>query len=330
MKKRTNPWPIQTLSLLVGFFLACAGHPVEGTMPTDSPVLGPRVRILGIAQDGGLPHAACSCPRCDAARKDPTLSSPVASLGIITPDAQKAYLIDASPDIIEQLDAMSDVRDLEAKRVDRTPVDGIFLTHAHMGHYLGLAHLGFEAINTRALPLWASASMASFLKQNAPWSQLIELKNLEMRPFKDGDVVTLDEGVEVKAVHVPHRAEYTDTFAFIMKGTRKSVLYVPDISPWHKLNRPLADLFAHVDVALVDGTFYSGDELPGRDTQEIGHPLIVDTMELLQSRVDAGTLKVYFVHLNHSNPALDPNSEEREHLESRGFFVGWPGMEFEL
>jgi len=319
-----------TLSLVLSLMGACAGQLQGGTLAAASSTLEPAVRILGIAQDGGLPHAACSCPRCDAARKDPKLSSPVASIGIVAPSAQKAYLIDASPDIIEQLDALADVRSLENERVDRTPVDGIFITHAHMGHYLGLAHLGFEAINTKSLPLWASPAMASFLENNAPWSQLVRLKNLALRPLSDGDTVALEDGLTVQAIKVPHRAEYTDTYAYIIRGPHKSLLYVPDISPWHQLDRPLSDLLDNVDIALVDGTFYSGDELPGRDTKEIGHPLIVDTMDLLQEKVSSGKLKVLFVHLNHSNPTLVPDSKERQAMESRGFQLGWPGMEFEL
>ena len=311
--------------------MACATHPEGKTMNDHAATVdGPRVRILGIAQDGGLPHAACSCPRCGAARKDPALASPVASVGIIAPSARKAYLIDATPDIIVQLQALADVRKLDNARVDRTPVDGIFLTHAHMGHYLGLAHLGFEAINTRELPVWASASMASFLRNNAPWSQLLKLKNLVVSEIADGTLTDLADGIRVRAVKVPHRAEFTDTMAYVISGARKTLLYVPDISPWHKLGRPMADLFSGVDVALVDGTFYSGDELPGRDTKEIGHPLILDTMDLLQGRVDSGSLKVYFVHLNHSNPALDREGPQRKNMISRGFDVGWPGMEFEL
>ena len=300
--------------------------PVNADQPTA--VEGPRVRILGIAQDGGLPHAACSCTNCTAARTDPNRASGVASLGIIAAD--KAYLVDASPDIIQQLATLSDVRTLEPNRVDRTPVDGVFLTHAHIGHYLGLALLGFEAVNTKELPVWCSQKMGDFLTKNAPWDRLISQKNLALNVEQSGAAVALAGGVQVTPIGVPHRAEYTDTYGYLMAGARQRVLYIPDTSPWHAWSHPMEDVLEGVNVALLDGTFYSGDELPGRDLSKIGHPLMVDTMDRLQSRVDAGTLKVIFVHLNHSNPALDPTSEARKTVEKRGFSVGVTGQEFPL
>ena len=83
-------------------------------------------------------------------------------------------------------------------------------------------------------------------------------------------------------------------------------------------------------MALLDATFYSGDELPGRDLSKIGHPLVVDTMDRLQSRVDAGALEVWFIHLNHSNPALDPASAARAAITRRGFGVAYAGLELPL
>jgi pyrroloquinoline quinone biosynthesis protein B len=302
--------------------------PVKADNP--SAVDGPRVRILGIAQDGGLPHAACSCTNCTAARTDPNRASGVASLGIIAPTAGKAYLVDASPDIIQQLALLSDVRTLEPNRVDRTPVDGVFLTHAHIGHYLGLALLGFEAVNTQELPVWCSQKMGDFLTKNAPWDRLISQKNLALNVETSGEPVSLSDGIQVTPIGVPHRAEYTDTYGYLMAGARQRVLYIPDTSPWHAWSHPMEDVLTDVNVALLDGTFYSGDELPGRDLTKIGHPLMVDTMDRLQSRVDAGTLRVIFVHLNHSNPALDPSSDARKTVEKRGFSIGVQGQEFAL
>jgi pyrroloquinoline quinone biosynthesis protein B len=96
------------------------------------------------------------------------------------------------------------------------------------------------------------------------------------------------------------------------------VLYVPDSDPWDAWPVPLEEALEGVDVALLDGTFFSARELPGRDIGEIGHPLIGDTMDRLQALVEAG-LEVRFTHFNHTNPLLDADSEERDLLEERGF-----------
>jgi pyrroloquinoline quinone biosynthesis protein B len=298
--------------------------------PAQAKIDGPRVRILGIAQDGGLPHAACRCAQCSAARRDPTRGSFVASVGIIAPKAGQTFLVDVTPDVIAQLNLLADVRTLGSGNVDRAPVDGAFLTHAHMGHYLGLAHLGFEAVNTKGMPLWCTEKMGAFLTKNAPWDRLVSQKNVALKPVRSGEAVALPDGISVTPISVPHRAEYTDTVGYYIAGSRSKILYIPDTSPWHVWSTPMLDALDGVDVALLDGTFYSGDELPGRDISKIGHPLIVDTMKRLESRVKSGKLAVYFVHLNHTNPALDPTSAARKAIEQRGFHVAHAGLELPL
>lgn len=320
----------------------------EGTRFTQ-----PTVRVIGTVQDGGLPHAACSCERCDAARliaqSDPARRRYIASLALILPgsadQAPQIYLLDVTPDIRPQLDTLTDVRDAPDDRVDRTPVDGVVLTHAHIGHYLGLAFFGYEAIHTHGLPVHCTPRMADFLRQNAPWSQLVEFGNLALRPNKpktNSDPTsdrgasfqlgtgTATEAVTVTLLPVPHRDEFSDTVAIRLRGPSKTLLYVPDTDAWAKWSTPLTEVLADVDVALLDGTFYSLDELPGRDVSSVPHPLITQSMDLLEPLVRDGNKQILFTHLNHSNPALDPASEARRHVEARGFRVAAEGMEFVL
>jgi pyrroloquinoline quinone biosynthesis protein B len=290
----------------------------------------PFVRVLGTAQDGGFPHAACEHEACRRARAGELAPRLVASLGLVLPATHEVFLIDATPDIRPQLDALRDVRTLPPDRVDRHPVDGIFLTHAHIGHYLGLAFLGFEAVHTSDLPVWATPRMAAFLTANGPWSQLVSLGNIALRPLASGEPVELSAGVRVSAFQVPHRDEFSDTVAFVVRGPHRTVLYVPDTDKWSTWAPPLLERLAGIDVALLDGSFYSTDELPGRSVEQIGHPLMGSTMDLLQQRVDAGHLAVYFTHLNHSNPALLPDSDARREIERRGFAVAAEGQEIAL
>ena len=332
-----RPW-LLLLSLIP--LVACAssltsrtseGHSKVERAPQTS-VAGPKVRVLGVAQDGGLPHAACRCERCEAARHDPRLASGVASLGIIDPAAGQGevFLVDATPDIVEQLILLEDARRAPIGHVDRAPLDGVLLTHAHMGHYLGLAHLGFEAVSVKGLPVWASQRMVDFLADNAPWDQLVNTGGILPRALSPNTPLVLTEQITVTPLWVPHRGEYTDTVGYRISGPRKTLLYVPDCSPWERWEVPLERALEGVDIALLDATFYSGDELPGRDLSKIGHPLVVDTMDRLQSRVDSGSLEVWFIHLNHSNPALDPQSTERQAITRRGFGVASTGLEIAL
>jgi pyrroloquinoline quinone biosynthesis protein B len=318
------------------------GFGATGALAQDNPPHGPRLRVLGTAQDGGLPHAACTCDRCNAAREDPARRRFIASLALIVPpepDASQSssavYLVDATPDIREQLDALQDVRqgpDHPQGRVDRKPVDGVLLTHAHIGHYLGLAFFGFEAVSTQDLPVHCTPKMAAYLERNGPWEQMVRTSNIDLKTHAPGASFQLD-GVKITPVKVPHRDEYADTVGYRFEGSRRTILYIPDTEPWRTWLSPQSDpldLFEGAEVLLIDGSFYSPDELPGRDVASIGHPLMTDTMALLQGRVDAGEVEVYFTHLNHSNPALEPGSDAASEVRRRGFHILTDGQAFDL
>src|SRR6185295_6039477 len=304
--------------VLLSLSLVLAGL-LAADVPAAAP--GPRVVVLGTVQDGGMPQTGCDCSNCSRARKDPKLARHVASLAIHVPKTGHVYLVDATPDLPAQIEEIHTFRSHPARKVDRAPFDGVFLTHAHIGHYLGLAHFGFESLNTSNLPVWASPRMAEYLRTNGPWSQLVRLKNIELREIQPGAPVDLGEGVTVTAFPVPHRDEYSDTLAFVIRGPHSTVLYVPDTDGWNTWTRPLPRFLEEekVDVALLDATFYSPDELPDRDVTKIRHPLVTGTMDLLAPQVKAGKLRVFFTHLNHSNPALDPDGAARKAIEAKGF-----------
>jgi len=314
-------WKILLLATLT---VGCAAG-----APDSDPAPGTAyIRILGTAQDGGLPHAACSCVRCERARSDPSFKRLISSLAIVLPETGRVYLIDATPDIREQLDRLTDVRDSPAGRVDRAPVDGVFLTHAHIGHYTGLSFFGFEAVHTEALPVYCTQPMARFLTSHAPWQQLVQLQNIDLNEISEGTLVNLPDGVSVEPLLVPHRDEYADTVGFKIHGPNKTVLFIPDTEPYERWSRPLEELLTDVDIALLDGSFYSLEELPGRDVSQIGHPLMRDTMDRLAEW--NSEREVRFIHLNHSNPALDAGSPEAREIRSRGFSVASDGDQLPL
>jgi len=269
--------------------------------------VAPYVLVLGIAQDGGYPQAGCERPDCVAAWSNPKLQRHVASLAIVDPSTKEWWLIDATPDFPEQLHR-------GAAAVLVRPPAGILLTHAHIGHYLGLAQLGREVMGTHDLPVYAMPRMRDFLEHNGPWDQLVRLHNIALQPVEDGQEVKLNERISVTPVIVPHRDEYSETVAFIIRGPNRSILWLPDIDRW---TDAVASVIERVDVAYIDGTFHDASELPGRDLREIPHPLMIDTMK----RFDALRAKIRFIHLNQSNPALrDPKMVERN-----GFHVAGEG-----
>jgi pyrroloquinoline quinone biosynthesis protein B len=278
------------ISLLV-LAAACASAPTPNTTPYTI--------VLGIAQDGGYPQAGCNRPDCIAAWHDQKLRQRVVSLAIIDPQSHQRWIIDATPDFPSQLRTLDEA----APRADVAPLlDGILLTHAHIGHYLGLAQLGREVIGAHSVRVYAMPRMREFLEDNAPWDQLLKLHNIELAPLEEGVAVSLNERISITPLRVPHRDEYSETVAFLIRGPSHSVLWLPDIDKWEKWSTPLESVLARVDVAYLDGTFYDASELPGRDLREIPHPLMTETL----SRLGKSPLlaKVRFIHLNQSNPLL--------------------------
>ncbi|HEX6083280.1 MAG TPA: MBL fold metallo-hydrolase [Thermoanaerobaculia bacterium] len=253
----------------------------------------PYAVVLGIAQDGGYPQAGCNRPDCVAAWRNPER---VASLGIIDPISNERWIIDATPDFPSQL------RDLGG-----TAPTGILLTHAHIGHYLGLAHLGREVMGAKSVRVYAMPRMRELLERNAPWSQLVSLQNISLITLADQQEIALNERIRVTPLRVPHRDEFSETVAFLIRGPSRSILWLPDIDKWEKWETPLESILARVDVAYLDGTFLTADELPGRDLREIPHPLISETVSRLAN--SPLRTKVRFIHLNQSNPLL---REKRE------------------
>jgi len=272
---------------------------------------GPRLVVLGIAQDGGMPHMGCETGPCAAARRGERRAEKVACLGLAV--GGRAYLFDATPDFPAQVHAMG----------VRAP-DGVFLTHAHIGHYTGLVHLGKEVLGARGVPLYATPKMRDFLASNAPWRALFENGNVDPRANDDVD---LGDGVRVTAFQVPHRNEYADTVGYRIDGPHASALFIPDIDRWVPWDRDIRALVASVDYAFLDGTFSSGDELPGRDMSKVPHPFVSDTMDRLDGLgATSSGAKVWFIHLNHTNPLLDDPSP----AERRGFHVAREGETFRL
>ena len=274
--------------------------------------------LLGTAQDGGLPQAGCTCDHCRAAHADPEQRRLVACLGLVDYATGQSWLVDATPDFREQVHAVQEL-------APDCPLAGIALTHAHVGHYAGLIHLGREVWGTRRLPLYVSAPMARFLEQNAPWSQLVAQGNVELRPLVPEQAVALSPCLSLLPLAVPHRDEFADTLAFVVQGSARRLFYCPDIDAWDRWDRDLPTFLADMDIALLDGTFFSAGELPDRDLSEIPHPLATDTARRLAG-VDCD---LRLIHLNHSNPLHRPGPE-REWLAERGIGVGAHGDRWTL
>jgi pyrroloquinoline quinone biosynthesis protein B len=282
--------------------------------------------VLGIAQDGGLPHFGCERPCCESARASGRTLFP-ACLGVADHRCGKLLLVEATPRVEEQVALLHRLAGASGR--GRQPVDAVLVTHAHVGHYLGLAFFGREVASTKSLPVHCSPRLAQFLGAHGPWRQLVALQQIELHEFTVGAPFSPWPGLTVLALAVPHRDEYSDTMAYVLQGPARRVLFVPDVDAWEREPGLLHRLLDGVDVAYLDGTFYDGSELPERNLAEIRHPLMVRTMELLAEVAAARPGAIRFLHCNHTNPVLhDPALVRR--LVERGFALAEPGERVSL
>jgi len=202
-----------------------------GAMAQDEGV--PFIMILGIAQDGGYPHMGCNKPCCARAWANDTASRFVVSLALVDPASKKWWLIEATPDIKYQLRYF---QQLTGGRFNYLP-DGIFLTHAHIGHYTGLMQLGREVMNTSKIPVYTLPKMKDYLEKNGPWSQLVKLENISLNLLQADSPLQLTPSIRVTAFTVPHRDEFSETAGFSIYTPSKKYLFIPDVNKWDKWDR---------------------------------------------------------------------------------------------
>lgn len=300
--------------------IAVAAWVCEACADPPSP---PYVVVLGVAQDAGFPQAGCKRECCRAAWDEAAARQKVACLGLVDPASRRCWLVDATPDLPQQL------HDLTTAEVGST-LEGVFLTHAHIGHYTGLVHFGREVMGTRGLPVYALPRLRDFLSHSGPWEQLVRLQNVDLRTLVPGTPVKLGPDLQVTPFVVPHRDEYSETAGFRIRGPTRTVVYIPDIDKWEKWEEDIEGVVASTDVVLLDGTFHAAGELPGRDMAEIPHPFVVETMQRLTPLPLAERSKVRFIHLNHTNPLLQTGSAAQQAVESAGFRIARCGERIEL
>ena len=269
--------------------------------------------VLGTLQDGSSPHMGCVKSCCTTERPNDY----VVSLGVI--DESKHFLFDASPDIVSQTNYLQSIS--PAKKLE------IFLTHAHMGHYAGLIHLGRESANTKKTPVYAMPRMAKFLRNNGPWSQLIGLENISIQPIQIKSPVSVSPRLTVTPLVVPHRDEFSETVGYLIAGQSKHALYIPDIDKWDLWDIDINELITQVDYAFLDATFFEDGEI-SRPMSEVPHPFIEESIKRFKSLAIEEKNKIYFIHLNHTNPTRDADFEGRRAIEEEGYRFASFGMRF--
>jgi len=282
--------------------------------------------VLGITQDGGFPQAGCYKACCNDAWNSPDKRKFAISLALVNYTSKQWWLFEATPDFREQLHLFRNITQQKFKILP----DGIVLSHAHIGHYTGLIHLGMEAASANKLPLYVQPKMFKYLSTNGPWRQLVEMENVDLHKMNIEEELILSNEIKIETFEVPHRDEFSETVGFKIKGANKSVLFIPDIDKWQKWNKSITNEIESCNYAILDGSFYEDGEIKGRSMEEIAHPFITESMQLFENISTENKHKIYFAHLNHTNPVLDNNSIEYKAVINQNFNILSQGSKFSL
>jgi len=286
------------------------------------PPKDPFIVVLGTTQDAGYPQIGCDKECCKKYWDKKIAKQKVSCLALFDPSTNQKWIFDATPDLTEQMH--------DADKVQKGNLSGIFLTHAHIGHYTGLMYLGREALNAKEIPVYAMPRMYEYLKNNGPWSQLVSLKNIQLQKLKADSSIKLTDKISVTPILVPHRDEFSETVGYSIKTGNKTVLFIPDIDKWQKWDRDIKQMVKQYDHLFLDGTFYMEDELPGRNMSEVPHPFIQESVDLFSGLSLTEKQKIWFIHFNHTNPLIDKSSKQYKEVKSKGFNVAAEGLRISL
>ena len=306
--------------LLFIFLLACSPTATDkktaqnvATSPNSTSEVS--LVVLGTIQDAGSPHIACKKACCKDLFNQPNPDRKVVSLGVIDKKSEQSFLFEATPDMPSQ---MKMLKNRATFREEEIP-NGVFVTHAHIGHYTGLMYLGKEAMNAPKVPVYTMPKMKKFLENNGPWGQLVSNGNILLQELATEEPLILSPQLSVVPFTVPHRDEYSETVGYTIKGPNKAALFIPDIDKWEKWETDIIAAIATVDYAFLDGTFYDAAEINHRDISEIPHPFIIESMEKFKHLPIEERQKIHFIHFNHTNPVIDKKSEQTQEVLRNSF-----------
>lgn len=306
-----------------------------------------RVRVLGSGAGGGFPQWNCNCDNCRGVRSGSRRASPRTQSSIaLSADSLRWYLVNASPDIRQQIELFSGLHPSGAPR--GTPIQAILLTNADIDHIVGLLSLReFQPLclySTKQVQDWVLESNAVFrairlFPSQCTWNRVILSGQHEIIGV-DGK----DSGLRYEAFPVPSKppaylmdlvsdwSEETIGYKIINARSGRSLAYVPGTK---QIDAEMVARLGPCDYLLLDGTFWSDDELitlgiAQKTAREIGHIPISGPDGSLAKLADLSHVRRIYIHINNTNPILIDDSPERRAVEAAGWEVAFDGMDLEL
>ena len=301
-----------------------------------------QLRVLGSSAGGGFPQWNCNCPNCDGLRRGVLAARPRTQSSIaVTHNGQDWLLVNASPDLLAQIRANPELQ--PARTMRDSGIAAVLLMDAQIDHVAGLLMLRERS---SPLPLLATPEVLSDLDSSLPIAGLLShYCGVVTLPLQaDGGLQPVPglPGLAVRPIPLsskpPPYSRYRenprpgDNIGLVIDNPRSGarVFYAPGLG---EITPALLELMSQCQAVLVDGTFWSADEmrelgLSSKRAADMGHlPQsgpggMIEQLDRLPPQV-----RKILIHINNTNPILDEESPHRAQLEMHGIEVAWDGMD---
>ena len=297
------------------------------------------IKVLGSAAGGGFPQWNCLCPVCDLAWKnDPRVRSRTQSSLTISADGDHWLLLNASPDLRQQIINNSALHPRMASR--HSPIFAVFITNGDVDHIAGLLTLREQ----QAFTIFASPAILAHIPQDSVFGVLnpafvrkraVALEEtvdagfgLRIIPFAvPGKVPLYSEGAQIEIGQ-----ETETTIGLEISSAGRKVYYIPGCA---RITPKLKARIAGADAMFFDGTTFTDDEMPRlglsqKTAWRMGHVAMSGPEGSLAGLADVAIGRKIYVHINNTNPVLIEDSPQRRFVEGAGWDVAHDGMEIML
>ena len=301
-----------------------------------------QIRVLGSGAGGGFPQWNCSCPNCKAVRAGTIKTSTRNQSSIaVSSDGEHWVLFNASPDVRAQLENFPEIH--PKNKVRGTGIEAIVMFDSQIDHATGLLILR----EGEPLNIYCTEMVKQDLTTGFPIFNILEhFCGVEDHPIPlNGDAFTIPniEDLTFTALplkskappYSPHRNDphEGDNIGMIIRqiSTGKTTFYAPGLG---EIEAHVEQAMKDADCVLVDGTFWSDDELAS-----VGRPLLARKIGHLPQSGKGGMIEFLdtlekprkiLIHINNTNPILNEESEERDILTQHGIEVSYDTMNIEL
>lgn len=301
-----------------------------------------RLIVLGTGAGGGCPQWNCGCENCNFARNTPESARTTDSLAFAYEENGRTAwaIVNPGVDLRHQLARHTELQPPIGGGVRDTPIGSVILTDGELDHTMGLINLREGS----RLKVFATAAVLDLMETAFPIKAVLRnYANLEFCRIVPGVPFILGDSVKVTAVGLSDRQpRYADQtkipsntdaviglkFQSVQHNGAEAIAYAPQIGTW---DDAVISLLEGSEAVLVDGTFYTSDELQSLGVnagpaETMGHlPLsgpngILAKLENVKARIKLLT------HINNTNPILRDNSTERRAVENAGVKIAVDGM----